>query len=279
MSITASEYEFMQKLVLKGSGIVLESGKEYLVEARLAPLAREEKLDSIGSVIRRLQASSLDPLHKKVIEAMTTNETSFFRDQHPFDALRRAVLPDLLARRAATKTLWIWCAASSSGQEPYTIAMTLLESIPSIKDWKITFIATDLSRQMVERSRTGRYNQLEVNRGLPAKLLVKYFRKDGLEWQIDDRLRSMIEFREMNLLAMWQAMPAMDIVFIRNVLIYFDAATKKDIFRRIRGVMRPDGFLFLGGAETTMNLDESFARMPMELSGIYKLRGALGMVV
>jgi chemotaxis protein methyltransferase CheR len=278
MSITAPEYEFMQKLILRASGIVLEPGKEYLVEARLAPIVREEKLESISAVIRRLQASSLDPLHKKVIDAMTTNETSFFRDQHPFDALRRVVLPDLLRRRAATKTLSIWCAASSSGQEPYTIAMTLFESIPAIRDWKITFLATDLSRQMIERSRAGRYSQLEVNRGLPAPMLVKYFRKDGLEWQVDDRFRSMIEFREMNLLQPWSKMPVADIVFIRNVLIYFDSNTKKDIFRRIRNVMTPDGYLFLGGAETTMNLDDSYQRMPIERSGVYQLRTAMAMV-
>jgi chemotaxis protein methyltransferase CheR len=278
MSITASEYQYMQQLIQKASGICLESGKEYLVEARLTPIVREQKMESIATLIRRLQSSSLDPLHKLVIEAMTTNETSFFRDQHPFEAMKQKVLPGLLARRATQKALSIWCAASSSGQEPYTIAMTLLESFPALRDWKVTFIATDLSRQMVERSRSGRYSQLEVNRGLPASLLIKYFKKDGLEWQIDGKLRSMIDFRQMNLLEPWPAMPPIDIVFIRNVLIYFDANTKKDIFRRIRGVMRPDGYLFLGGAETTMNLDDAFARMPIERSGVYQLRTAMAMV-
>jgi chemotaxis protein methyltransferase CheR len=278
MSMTASEYEFMRKLVQKASGICLESGKEYLVEARLTPIVRDEKLESIATVIRRLQSSPLDPLHKKVIEAMTTNETSFFRDQHPFEALKRQVLPALLAQRAATKTLSIWCAASSSGQEPYTIAMTLLDSFPMLQNWKVTFIATDLSQQMVERSRNGRYSQLEVNRGLPASMLVKHFKKDGLEWQVDQELRSMIDFRRMNLLESWPTMPPMDIIFIRNVLIYFDSNTKKDIFRRIRGIMRSDGYLFLGGAETTMNLDDSFQRMPIERSGVYQLRSAMAMV-
>ena len=274
MPVTASEYAFMRALVQKGSGIVLEDGKEYLVEARLSPIAREAKLDSIAALIKRLQVSSIDPLHKKVIEAMTTNETSFFRDVHPFDALRRLVLPDILARRAASKTLSIWCAASSSGQEPYTIAMLLYESIPAIRDWKINFIATDLSKQMVERSRIGRYSQLEVNRGLPAPMLVKYFRKDGLEWQVEEKLRSMIEFRELNLLDTWPKMPPLDIVFVRNVLIYFDANTKKEILRKIRRVMHADGYLFLGGAETTMNLDENFGRIPAERSGCYQLRTA-----
>jgi chemotaxis protein methyltransferase CheR len=274
MSITATEYDYIRQLIQKSAGIVLEAGKEYLVEARLAPIIREAKLNTMADLIKKLQASSVDPLHKKVTDAMTTNETSFFRDQHPFESLRRLVLPDLLAKRAASKTLSIWCAASSSGQEPYTIAMTLFESIPAIRDWKLTFIATDLSRQMVERSRAGRYSQLEVNRGLPAPLMVKYFKKDGLEWQIDEKLRSAIDFRELNLLGSWGQMPQLDIVFIRNVLIYFDSDTKKEIFRRIRGLIRPDGYMFLGGAETTMNLDESFQRNPAERSGIYQLKTA-----
>lgn len=278
MAITGNEFDYLRKLIYSGCGIVLENGKEYLVESRLAPLIREEKLDSMAALITRMRASSLDPLHKKVIEAMTTNETSFFRDVHPFDALRRVVLPELLARRASTRSLSIWCAASSSGQEPYTIAMTLFETIPAIRDWRISFVATDISKQMVERARSGRYSQLEVNRGLPAPMLIKYFRKDGIEWQVDERLRTMIDFRELNLLKGWPAMPPIDIVFIRNVLIYFDAETKKEIFRRIRGVMRPDGYLFLGGAETTMNLDDSFARMPLERSGCYQLRTAMPLV-
>jgi chemotaxis protein methyltransferase CheR len=206
---------------------------------------------------------------------MTTNETSFFRDAAPFDVLRKNVIPDLLAKRAARKSLNIWCAASSSGQEPYTIAMTLFESIPNIKDWKINFIASDLSKNMLERSRAGKYSQLEVNRGLPVQMLVKYFKKDGLEWQIDSRLRELIDFREVNLLNTWPLFQPLDIVFIRNVLIYFDAPTKKEIFRKIRGVMAPDGYLFLGGAETTMNLDDSFARLPMDRSGCYQLKSSL----
>jgi chemotaxis protein methyltransferase CheR len=278
MSITATEYDYVRKLIQKSTGIVLEDGKEYLVEARLTPIVREAKLDSMATLIGRLQKSSVDPLHKRVMDAMTTNETSFFRDQHPFEALRRLALPDLLAKRAASKTLSIWCAASSSGQEPYTIAMTMYEAIPAIRDWKITFIATDLSKAMVERSRAGRYSQLEVNRGLPAPLLVKYFKKDGLEWQIDEKLRSMIDFRELNLLGNWGQMPPLDIVFIRNVLIYFDGSTKKEIFRRIRGAMKPDGYLFLGGAETTMNLDDNFQRNPAERSGIYQLKTATAAV-
>jgi chemotaxis protein methyltransferase CheR len=275
MAISSAEYDYLRNLVQKQAGIVLEAGKEYLVEARVGPILREAKLDSIAALVKRLQASSLDPLHKALIDAMTTNETSFFRDQHPFEALRRMVIPDLMMKRAATKTLSIWCAASSSGQEPYTIAMTLFESMPNISEWKINFVATDLSKAMVERSRGGRYSQLEVNRGLPAPLLVKYFNKQGLEWHVDQKMRNLVEFKELNLLNSWPVMPPLDIVFIRNVLIYFDSPTKKEIFRKIRQVMRPDGYLFLGGAETTMNLDDNFQRNPTERTGIYQLKPAM----
>ena len=275
MPISATEFEFFQKLVIKSSGIVLESGKEYLVESRLAAVVRENSLPSIAVLIQKLQASSMDPLHKKVTEAMTTNETSFFRDQHPFDALRKSVIPALLTKRSATRKLNIWCAAASSGQEPYTIAMTMFEAIPMLKDWTISFVSTDLASHMIQRCKAGRYSQLEINRGLPAPLMVKYFRKDGLEWQIDEKLRSQIDFREMNLLNAWPKFAPLDIVFIRNVLIYFDAPTKKEIFRKIRSVLQPDGYLFLGGAETTMNLDDSFARLPMDRSGCYQLKTQL----
>lgn len=274
MAITTSEFDFVREMIRKKSGIVLEAGKEYLVEARLTTLARQQKLDSVSTLIDRVKASSADPLHKLVVDAMTTNETSFFRDVHPFEALKKVVIPALVASRNIGKSLTIWCGASSTGQEPYTIAMTLRESIPDIDQWKITMIATDLSTEMIARSKAGRYNQIEVNRGLPATLMVKYFTKQGLEWEISPKLRSMIDFREMNLLTPWPSMPPLDIVFMRNVLIYFDAETKKDILRRVRGLLRPDGYLFLGSAETTMGLDEGYERMQLEKSGCYRLRQA-----
>jgi chemotaxis protein methyltransferase CheR len=274
MSIAAAEFSFISALVHKRSGILLEPGKEYLVEARLAPIVRQEKIESIGALVTRLQAEPASPLVQKVVEAMTTNETSFFRDAHPFEALRRVVIPQVMEARKAQKTLSIWCAASSTGQEPYTIAMTLREHFPALATWKLTFIATDISAEMVRRSREGKYSQIEVNRGLPAALMVKYFQKQGLEWQIDASLRSMIDFREMNLTTPWTLMPPMDIVFMRNVLIYFDQPTKKDILGRVRRIMKPDGFLFLGCAETTMSLDDSFERVQVDKSGCYRMRGA-----
>ena len=272
MAIDKSDFEFVRDLVRANAGIVLEDGKEYLVEARMTGMIRQEKLASVAALVARLRAHPGDPLLQKVVEAMTTNETSFFRDVHPFDALKKAVLPALLARRAATRSLSIWCAASSTGQEPYTIAMTLCEAVPALESWKLNFLATDISSEMVARSRAGTYNQIEINRGLPAALMVKYFEKHGLEWRAKQRLRDMVQFREMNLTQAWPAMPPADIVFMRNVLIYFDANTKREILMKLRRVLQPDGYLFLGCAETTLCLDDAYERLQVEKSGCYQLR-------
>lgn len=271
-SLSKTDFEFVKNLVLKHAAIVLETGKEYLVESRLAPLARQEGLASFEELIARMRAQPSNGLHWKVVEAMTTNETSFFRDIHPFDALKKSVLPDLLTKRASERKLNIWCAASSSGQEPYTVAMVLREHFPTLANWTIRFIASDISNEMVTRSREGRYSQLEVNRGLPATLLVKYFQKQGTEWQIKDDLRRMIEFQQVNLAEAWPSWPPMDIVLMRNVMIYFNVETKKTILGKIRRLLRPDGYLFLGGAETTMNLDDAFERVQLDKSGCYRLR-------
>jgi chemotaxis protein methyltransferase CheR len=278
MAIAPNDFELVRELVRRKAGIVLEPGKEYLVESRLSALARQEKLDGFAAVVAKLRGSSMDPINTRVVEAMTTNETSFFRDIHPFEALKKTILPTLASTRAASKTLNIWCGASSTGQEPYTIAMTLMETIPDIASWNINFVATDLSREMIARSRAGKYNQIEINRGLPAALMVKYFEKQGLEWQIKEPLRKMVEFREMNLTTAWPPLPMMDIVFLRNVLIYFDANTKREILLRIRRILKPDGHLFLGGAETTMSLDDAYERMQIEKTGCYRVRPAVPVV-
>jgi chemotaxis protein methyltransferase CheR len=258
-------------LVRRKSGIDMDSAKEYLVESRMTPLVRRLGLASITELVEKLRQNT-PGLERDVVDAMTTNETSFFRDGAPFDALKKSVFPDLIARRAAQKKLSIWCAASSTGQEPYTIAMVLRENFPQLKDWKLTFIASDLSRDILARARAGRFSQLEVNRGLPAPLLVRHFKKLGLEWEISADLRSMIDFKEVNLLEGWPVMPALDLVFIRNVLIYFNQDTKKQILQRIRTMMQPDGYLFLGGAETTMNIDDRFVRGQQDKSGCYQLK-------
>jgi len=273
MAIAAADFDFVSELVRAGSGIVLEAGKEYLVDARLSTLAKHEKLDSIATLVAQVRAQPYGRLHTLLIEAMTTNETSFYRDHHPFDALKKVILPSLMASRADSKTLSIWCGACSTGQEPYTIAMTLCETL-KLSDWKVTFIATDLSAEMVERSRAAKYNQIEINRGLPATMLVKYFEKHGLEWQIKEPLRKMIDFRILNLTQPWAGLPKVDIVFLRNVLIYFDNETKRQILGKIRGLMKPDSVLFLGCAETTLCLDDSYERTQVEKTTCYRLRPA-----
>jgi chemotaxis protein methyltransferase CheR len=274
MPLSPTDFSFVSDLVYRQSGIVLEADKDYLVDARLTGVIRHMGLDSLDTLVQQLRASGADALKHRVVEAMTTNETSFFRDIKPFDTLKQVVLPELIKRRAALKSLSIWCAASSSGQEPYSIAMTLCEAFPELANWRLSFVATDLSSQMVNRCRAGKFSQIEVNRGLPAKLLIKYFKQAGVDWEIDAKLRKMIDFRELNLLSAWPRLQNLDIVFIRNVLIYFDTATKKQILGRIRGLMAPDGVLFLGGAETTLNLDDNYERIAADRSGCYRIKPA-----
>lgn len=272
MPLSPADFTFISNLVYRESGIVLEAGKDYLVDARLTAVVRHLKLESIEVLARKLRAPGAEDLARTVVEAMTTNETSFFRDLKPFASLKSVVIPELLKRRATERSLSIWCAASSSGQEPYTIAMTLCEAFPQLARWKLSFVASDLSKHMVERAKAGKFSQIEVNRGLPAPLLIKYFKKHGLEWEISQTLREMIDFQELNLLNPWPQLHNLDVVFIRNVLIYFDTETKTKILGRIRRVMKPDGYLYLGGAETTLNLDDNFERLPMDGSGCYRLK-------
>ena len=272
MAITATDFDYVRDLVLKRSAIVLEPGKEYLVETRLLPVARAEGLGGIADLVRTLRGSPSGALSSKVVEAMTTNETSFFRDINPWDAFRTKVMPDLLQKREKDKVLNFWCAAASSGQEPYTVAIILRENFPQLVNWRVNYVATDLSSEVLAKARSGVYSQIEVNRGMPANLLVRYFQRQGLEWKVTDDLRRMVEFKEMNLIGPWLPMQQLDIVFIRNVLIYFDPPTKKMILEKIRKVLRPDGYLFLGGAEITINLDDRFERMPLERAGVFRIK-------
>lgn len=270
MPIGTSEFNFVRELVRSQSAIVLEPGKEYLVESRLTSVARGEGFASVDQFIAQLRTRPNQQLQRRVIEAMTTNETSFFRDGHPFEALRHHVVPELLKRRATERTLTIWCGASSSGQEPYTILMLLKELGVPAPGWTVRLLCTDISEEMLERTRAGRYSQLEVNRGLPAPMLVKYFQKQGADWVVREELRRMIDARQLNLAEPWSWVPACDIVFLRNVLIYFDVPTKRDILGRIRRVLRPDGYLFLGGAETTLNLDDAYERLTLDKAVAYR---------
>jgi len=271
--MTAQEFDTVRRLLLERSAIVLEPGKEYLVESRLAPLVRKLNLKSIGELIAQLSRQPDNGLHRQLVEAMVTTETLFFRDHHPFEGLSKVVIPDLLGRRRAERRLNIWCAASASGQEPYSLALLLRERFPELAGWKISFLASDISREMLARAREGRYNQIEVNRGLPATLLVKYFEQHGTTWQLRADIRGTIDFQEINLAQPWPALPRMDLVLLRNVMIYFDVETKKTILGKLARLLRPDGYLLLGGAETTINLDDSYRRVEPLKAGFYQLVG------
>jgi len=265
-----STFDFVCNFVREKSAIVLEPSKAYLVESRLNPVARENGMSSLAELVTALKKPSSRDLARKVIDAMTTNETSFFRDLHPFDALKTNIIPELMEKRAKERTLNIWSNACSSGQEVYTIAMLLRDNFPALAGWKVRLIASDLSSVILKKAQDGIFNQTEVNRGLPMPMLLKYFTKNGLQWQIKEDIRKMVEFREVNLVETWPMLPTMDIVFLRNVLIYFSPETKTTILNKVSRILRPDGCLFLGGAETTMNLDTKFARVQVGKATVYR---------
>ena len=272
--MTTSDFDYIRNFVREQSAIVIEPGKEYLVHSRLQALRRKENFTSTESFVGKLRSDPNKGYHGKVVEAMTTNETSFFRDIHPFEALRKVLLPQFMASRAKERQLNIWCGAASTGQEPYSVLMLIAQNFPELLSWDIKFIATDLSREVLARARAGRYSQLEVNRGLPAAFLVKYFARQGIEWQIQDDLRRRVDFREMNLVKEWPLMPPLDFVFLRNDMIYFDIHTKKAILAKIRRLLRPGGYLLLGGAETTFNVDDGFERVVVDKATCYQLKPA-----
>jgi chemotaxis protein methyltransferase CheR len=272
MTIKREDYEYLRGLLHRQSAIALEDGKEYLAQMRLQSLAAREGMESVSDLMTRVRLDPGHPLVGKVIDAMTTNETSFFRDLQPFEVLRDVVIPELVRLRARKQQLRIWCAACSSGQEPYSLAMLLREHFPELGPWTIEILASDLSCEMLERAQEGRYSQLEVNRGVPAKLLLRYFRRDGLHWQLDDSVRRMIEFRRINLVQAWPPMCPFDLILIRNVLIYFDVPSKQRVLDRVAGVLAPDGYLLLGGSETPLFTNDRFERATPEKSCGYRLK-------
>lgn len=272
-TISAPDFDFVSTLVYSHSAIVLERGKEYLVESRLGSLAEREGFKSLPELIDALRKDRQPGmLHAKAVDAMTTNETYFFRDFHPFEALRKNILPALIEQRRGLRRLSFWSAASSTGQEPYTIAMIIREHFPELVSWRIDIIATDISPTVLERAKAGVYSQIEVNRGLPASLLVKYFDKKGDAWQIKPAIREMVEFRPLNLVTPWPILPPLDLVFLRNVMIYFDVETKKTILKKVRGCILPHASLFLGTAETTLNLDAAWVSKQHGNATVYELR-------
>lgn len=251
MTVAAEDFELVRSLVLERSAIALD-GKEYLVEARLAPLVEREGLASLADLARLLRSGSTR-LSDDVVEAMTTNETSFFRDVHPFEALRTSIIPSLLADNGGVA---LWSAGAATGQEAYSLAMLVAEHFPSVPG--ISILATDLSRAALERAKSGVFTQMEVNRGLPAALLVKYFERSGREWCLNARVRSQVTFQQLNLVGSLASVPPMDVVLLRNVLIYFEPDVKKHVLDKVAGVLRPGGYLFLGSAETTYGIHDGF---------------------
>lgn len=269
MALATDTFTFVADLVRQRSAIQLESGKEYLVESRLLPLARRAGVSGVDDYVRGLRAVPNPKAYEDVVEALTTNETSWFRDTTPFQALNTVIVPELLSQRGTLTSLRIWSAACSTGQEPYSIAMTLAEQVGPGTRVEIT--ATDLSEEVLRRARSGRYSQLEVNRGLPAPMLVRYFTRVDTDWEVSAQMRSMVTFTKHNLLHAPPAGGPFDIVFIRNVLIYFDLATKRDILRRLSAVMAPGGFLVLGAAETTIGVDDGWDRVQTGRGSVYRL--------
>ncbi|MPR00091.1 chemotaxis protein CheR [Modestobacter sp. I12A-02628] len=269
MTLTATSFDYVRQLVHRESAIVLQPGKEYLVEARLMPIAQKLGLAGVSELVETVRKRPDPASTRRIVEALTTNETSWFRDGDPFTALTSTVLPQLTAARGANETIQIWSAASSSGQEPYTIAMLLRDAMPTASS-RVRITATDLSREMVERTRAGRFSQLEVNRGLPAPMLVRHFTRAGSEWEISPELRRMVTASECNLAAPLPRMGPFDVVYLRNVLIYFDLATKQAILGRVKQLMRPDGWLFLGAAETTLGIDNTWERVVVGRSSAYR---------
>jgi chemotaxis protein methyltransferase CheR len=270
--VTPQDFDYLRKFLRDRSGLVLAIEKQYLAESRLLPLARRNGMSTLDELIERLRNRTPTPLATQVIEAMTTNETFFFRDKIPFDHFRDTIMPGLLAARAREKRIRIWCTAASTGQEPYSLAMVLKSMGSAIAAYRIDIVATDLSSDVLEKAKAGIYSQFEVQRGLPVQTLVKFFDQVGENWQLAPELRSMVQFRPLNLLNDFSALGTFDVVFCRNVLIYFDQENKIALLNRIARQMPGDGFLVLGAAETVIGLTEAFKPLA-DKRGLYVLNG------
>lgn len=269
--ITALEFEYLRGFLRENAAIILDADKHYLAECRLTPLLPSSGFASVQQLLESARRDAPGSLHRKILDAMTNNETWFFRDLTPFDSLRTGILPELMTKRATERRLTVWSAACSSGQEIYSIAMLIREHFPQLLTWDLKLVATDISSRILERAREGRFSQLEVNRGLPARLLARCFTAKKGEWEINPELRRMVTFRPMNLAADgWSEVSGVDVAFVRNVLIYFDVPVKSRILGQVRRAMRRDGYLILGSAETTLNLDDNFERSQVGNSHWYR---------
>lgn len=266
--MTPVEYDFLRQFLKTRSGLVLSNEKQYLIESRLLPVARRTGLESISALVTKLREGRDTRLAEAVVEAMTTNESFFFRDKVPFEHLTQVMLPDMLEKRASKRQIRIWCAAASTGQEPYSIAMCLKELGARLAGWRFEIVGTDISAEVLDRARAGTYTQFEVQRGLPINYLLKYFTQNGDTWTISSEIRNMVQYKKFNLLESFASLGQFDIVFCRNVLIYFDQPTKADILARTAKIMTPDGYLVLGAAETVVGLSEAF-RPVADRRGLY----------
>jgi chemotaxis protein methyltransferase CheR len=263
-----NDFELYRDLLREKSGLTLTPDKSYLLDSRLTPVARKWGFESLETMTMALRGVPKNDLVKDVVEAMTTNETSFYRDSKPFDQFRDIVLPHLLKTRAAQKRFRIWCAASSTGQEPYSLAMLLKENAAKLPGWNYEIIATDIDTNVIETAKKGEYSQFEVQRGLPIQMLMKYFEQKGERWCLKQEIKSMVQYKYFNLLESMAVLGRFDVVFCRNVLIYFDRETKAKVLQNISGLLPDDGFLFLGGAETVLGITEAFKALENS-RGIY----------
>ena len=268
----SEDFQFISKMLKAASGLILTEEKSYLLESRLMPVARKHSLPDLDPLVAELKSGLKKELAEEVVEAMTTNESFFFRDVKPFDQFRDIVLPNLLASRASTKKIRIWCAACSSGQEPYSLAMILNEEKAKMPGWSYEILATDISLEIIDKAKTGYYSQFEVQRGLPIQLLMKYFNQEGDKWKIDPILAKNINFKFFNLLNDPSIHGKFDVVFCRNVLIYFEQETKKEVLEKIAKQIPGDGVLYLGGAETVIGITDKFQPVAGQ-RGLYNLTG------
>jgi chemotaxis protein methyltransferase CheR len=270
MPLADSDIDYLRGVIADQSGNVIAPRQVYMLEQRLNPLAETLGLANIEALVGELRRSHDSTLKTKIAEAVTVNETSFFRDSHPFEALRTSIIPELVRKNEAKRSIRIWCAAASTGQEPASIAMTIREAFPELSNWKIDIVATDLSEEVLARCRRGSYSQLEVNRGLPARHLDRFFERAGSEWMIKSEVRNLITFQRLNLTKPLPFMSQFDIVFIRNVLIYFDQPTKTDILKRVHKSLTPDGYLFIGSAETVIGMGLLYRREEIDATVCYR---------
>ncbi|GJE58648.1 CheR family methyltransferase [Methylobacterium trifolii] len=266
--MTELDFDYLRAYLKQRSGLALTAEKRYLVESRLTPVCRRFGQASLRDLVGALKISRDTAMERAVVEAMTTNETFFFRDRLPFDLFRDVLLPQAMAQAAGRRRLRIWCAASSTGQEPYSLAILLQEAAAKLAGWHVEIVATDLSTEVIEKARLGLYSQFEVQRGLPVQWLLKYFTQIGEQWQIGASLRSMVDYRQINLLNGFEALGTFDVIYCRNVLIYFDAPTKADILNRLAASLAPDGALLLGAAETVIGLTDRLSPHPIH-RGLY----------